>query len=528
MSGLAEQLVELPPLLASHVRLTLISLAIGAGISLPLGVAATRRPRVEAIALAVASVLQTIPGLALLALMVPLLGFLGTVLAGLGLPEPPSIGLLPAVLALSLYSVLPMLRNTVTGIAGVDPAMREAARGVGMSPWEVLWQVEIPLAAPTIVAGIRTATVWVVGMATLATPVGAESLGNPIFAGLQMRHLEAVLVGSLAAAALALVLDGLVRSLEVGIQTRSGPRSGLAVAGVLVLALWSSGIGRGAGGDTEFELVLGSKRFTEQFVLAEILAQVAAEEPGVRVRRVPSLGSTVAFDGVVTGDVDVYVEYSGTVWATILGRGGLGVVDREAVLSEVEARLRDEYGITVLASLGFENTYALAMRGDRAEALDIRTVSDLVAHAGGLSIAGDYVFFERPEWRALEAQYGLAFAEQRAMDSTLMYEALVAESVDVISAYSTDGRIAAYGLRLLEDDRGVIPPYDAIVLGGARLAREAPGLVARLEALSGTIDGDAMRRMNAAVDLDGVSPARAAAEWLGHRRAASARAASGR
>lgn len=516
MSALAEQWAELPRYAAGHVELTLLALAIGIALSLPLGIAATRRPRLETWALGVASVLQTVPGLALLALMVPLLGFVGTGLGKLGWPAPPSIGFLPAVIALSLYSVLPMLRNTVIGIAGVDPALIEAARGVGMNPREVLWQVELPLALPTIVAGIRTATVWVVGMATLATPVGGVSLGNPIFAGLQTRNLAAVVVGSLAAAALALVLDGLARLFEIGLARRSRTRLAIPVLAVLALGGWA--VGLGAAGHTAsrapLEIRIGSKPFTEQFILAEILGQVLEEDPHVRVERVPSLGSTVAFDGLVSGDLDLYVDYTGTLWSTILKRD-MSNETRADVLRELRARLPRDYGVEILASLGFENTYCLAMREQDAEALHIVRISDLVARAGKMEILGDYEFFERPEWAAIESRYGLHFGVERAMDSALMYEALRAGSGDVISAYSTDGRIAAYGLRVLEDDLAVVPPYDAVILASARFATEAPDtLLARLRGLEGRIPAAAMRRMNSGVDLEGRTPAAVARAWL--------------
>ncbi len=524
MNALAEQLAELPRYAASHLELTLVALALGTLVSLPLGVVATRRPRVEAFALGVASVLQTIPALALLALMVPLFGLLGAGLVGLGLPAPPTIGFLPAVVALALYSVLPMLRNTVTGIAGVDPALREAARGVGMDPRQVLLQVELPLAWPTIVAGIRTATVWVVGMATLATPVGGTSLGNPIFAGLQTRNLSAVLVGSFAAALLALVLDGLIRGIERGLRERSRARTtvalgllGLLLAGALVVPRLA---GAGSGSDATAPIRIGSKTFTEQYVLAEILAGVlsrAARQAGtdelLAVERVPSLGSTVAFDALVEGDLDLYVDYSGTLWATILRESGSGA-GRESVLREVEARLARDYGIELLAALGFENTYALALREADAAAWELRTISDLAPHAPRLEMLGDYEFFERPEWRALRDRYALAFAGRRAMDSTLMYEALRSGGGDVISAYSTDGRIAAYGLRVLVDDREVIPPYDAVVLARPGFSRARPGLANALRALEGRLSAELMRTLNAGVDLAGETPEAVAAAWL--------------
>ncbi len=516
MSGLAEQWADLPPYLAAHVRLTLLSLAIGLAASLPLGIAAARRPGLERAVLGVASVVQTIPGLALLALMVPLLGALGPAATSLGLTAPPSIGFLPAVIALSLYSVLPMLRNTVTGLAGVDPALREAARGVGMSPREVLLQVELPLALPTIVAGVRTATVWVVGTATLATPVGAASLGNPIFAGLQTRNVAAVLVGSAAAAGLAILLDSLVRMLELGLTRRSRASIATALIGLVAIGLGASArwqTGTEAADAHRVEVVVGAKAFTEQYVLAELIRGVLERDGAARVRPVSSLGSTVAFDGLVSGSLDVYVDYTGTIWATILHRDTQGV-ERESVLREVRARLETDYGVHLLAPLGFENTYALAMRRDRAEALGVRRISDLRARASELEIAGDVEFFERAEWESIVSRYGLAFAATRGMDAALMYEAVRQGSVDVIGAYSTDGRIAAFDLVVLEDDLRVIPPYDAIVIGSDRLVTETPALAERLRALAGTIDAAAMRGLNASVDLEGRSPAEVARAWL--------------
>ncbi|MFK7897475.1 MAG: ABC transporter permease/substrate-binding protein [Myxococcota bacterium] len=519
MNAILSEMAALPELVAAHLQLTLLALFAGLAISLPLGILASRKPRLEAVSLAGASVLQTIPGLALLALMVPLLGALGLGLARLGLPAPPTIGFLPAVLALSLYSVLPMLRNTVTGIAGVSPALREAARGVGMKPSEVLLQVELPLALPTIVAGVRTATVWVVGMATLATPVGGTSLGNPIFAGLQTRNFPAVIAGSLAAAGLAVFLDLLVRRIELGLTQRSrraliGPFLvlGLLFAGSFFPLL---GAGRGgANGEAVSTIRIGSKTFTEQYILAELIGEVLREaDPTLEIQNVPSLGSTVAFDALASGDLDLYVDYTGTLWATILKAKRAGE-SRGEILARVRESLARDHQVHLVAALGFENTYALAMRRADAEQKNLRRISDLVAHAGKLEILGDYEFFERPEWTALVSSYGFAFQGERAMDSSLMYEALKSGQGDVISAYSTDGRIEAYDLTVLEDDRAVIPPYDAVILVSARLRNESPVLVRRLEMLTDAIPAAAMRRMNAAVDLGGRGAREVALEWV--------------
>ncbi|MEM7409066.1 MAG: ABC transporter permease/substrate-binding protein [Myxococcota bacterium] len=507
---MSEQLALLPGYLAAHLQLVLLALGVGTSVSVPLGIAIHRQPRWEPGVLGVASVIQTIPSLALLAVMVPLFAGLGAALAGTGL-EIRGIGFLPAAVALTLYSLLPILRNTVTGLAGVDPDVREAARGVGMTASQQLWQVELPLALPVIVAGLRTAAVWVVGTATLSTPIGATSLGNYIFSGLATRNDAAIWLGCIAAAGLALVLDLAIRWIERGARER---RRGFVLAGAAgLLALVGFVLAHGALGDaSERPLRIGSKSFTEQYILAEVLAQELAAT-GVDTEAVPSLGSTVAFDALASGDLDVYVDYSGTLWATILKRE-TGAASRAEVLREVTDYLANEHGIGVAAALGFENTYALAMRRADAEALGLSQLSALSRHTPRLSIGGDYEFFARAEWRDLVTRYGFAFEEERSMDPALMYDAVAAGEVDVISAFSTDGRIAALDLAVLADDRGVIPPYDALVLVGARLQREHPEALARLEALAGRIDAATMQRLNHAVDADGRAPGEVARAFL--------------
>jgi osmoprotectant transport system permease protein len=513
----SDQLALLPGYLAAHLELTLAALALGIAISVPLGIWATRHPRAESIVLGVAGVIQTIPSLAFLAVMVPLLAGLGAIATrvfGVGVP---SIGYLPALIGLTLYSLLPILRNTVTGIRGVDPAVVEAARGVGMTPAEQLRLVELPLAWPVIVAGLRTATVWVVGIATLSTPIGAPSLGNYIFSGLQTRNLTAVLIGCVAAAGLALVLDGLVHVLEIGVQRRRRDLAAgaLAILAALTFATAASAL-RDRLGATVRPIAIGAKTFTEQYILSEVVAAEIARATHRPTHVISSLGSTVAFDALVAGSLDLYVDYTGTIWATIMKRSDVPP-DPAVVLAEVSRYLTDTHGITLVAALGFENAYALAMRDEAAGRLGITTISDLAAHAPTLVMAGDYEFFSRPEWAALARTYGLAFRDRRSMDASLMYTAAASAQVDVISAFSTDGRIAALGLTVLQDDRHVIPPYDAVLLASARLTREAPDVLAALRPLAGAIGPDTMRHLNAAVDQDGESPAAVARAFVAAR-----------
>lgn len=503
---MSEQLALLPALLTAHLQLTLSALLFGVSISVPLGILVSRYRRLEAPVLGAVGVVQTIPGLALLAGMVPLLAMAGLT----------SIGFLPAFIGLLLYSLLPMLRNTVTGLATVDPACIEAARGVGMTRSQQLLRVELPLAMPVIIAGVRTATVWTVGTAPLSTPIGAPSLGNYIFSGLQTRNDGAVLLGCIACALLALLLDGLVRCIDIGWTRRRRALVALPIASFALLYAYAGfTFARDLRASDDPDVRIGAKTFTEQYILAEILAQEIRRATGREVRIVQSLGSTVAFDALRTGEIDLYVEYSGTVWATLMKQAG-SPPDRAEVGRRVEEFLRREHDIGVSGALGFENAYALAMRRERAAALGIRRIGDLTPIAPRLSIGADYEFFDRVEWRTLRERYGLQFASQRSMDPSLMYTALDQGEVDVISAFSSDGRIAALDLVLLEDDRGAVPPYDALILTSPRLPARAPDVVAALERLVDRIDAEAMRRMNQAVDQDGRSPAEVAREyWAG-------------
>ena len=494
---MSEQLALLPEYLTAHIQLTLVALLLSTAFSLPLGIAVTRARWLEQPALGLAGVIQTVPSLALLAIMVP-------ILAGLELP---SIGFLPAIIGLTLYGVLPILRNTVTGIAGVDPAIKEAARGVGMTPWQQLARVELPLAMPVIVAGIRTATVWIVGIATLSTPVGATSLGNYIFSGLQTRNYTAVFVGCVAAAALALVLDGLVRAAGTAVRLRQRRRLAVAAVAIgLVYAFAAVSLLAPMLGNRERPIVIGAKTFTEQYILSAILSTWIEQEMGRPTTLIQSLGSIVAFDALVAGDIDLYVDYSGTLWANEMDRGE-ETASRAEVLAEVEQFLDEQHGVTLVARLGFENSYALAVRASDAQRLDLRRISDLQPYAPSLVMGGDYEFFARPEWYAVRDTYELEFADLRTMDSTLMYQAAAQRTVDVISAFSSDGRIEAYDLVVLDDDRGAIPPYDAVVLVSRRLSEKAPTVVEALGRLNDRITVERMRGMNLAVDEVGEAPA---------------------
>jgi osmoprotectant transport system permease protein len=486
----------LPGYLSQHVLLSVCALVIGFSISLPLAVVASRSAAVRWPALLGASLIQTIPSLALLALFYPLLlaiSALSKTWFGHGFQ---ALGFAPSLMALILYSMLPILRNGVAGILGVDPAAVEAARGMGMTGTQRLMRVELPLAAPFIMAGVRTAAVWTIGAATLSTPVGQTSLGNYIFAGLQTENWVYVLFGCAAAAILALSADQLLGLIESGLARRAPWRIwtgalGLVVGAGLALSPLAAAPGRAT-------YVVGAKNFSEQYILAELMAS-RLEAAGAHVGRKEDLGSATAYRALAAGEIDVYVDYSGTLWTNVLKR--TDNPGRAAVLAQLTTDLKRRDGVVVLGALGFENAYALTMRPDRARSLGIASIADLAQRAGALKLGADLEFLSRPEWAAIRNAYGLKFAALTSYQPTFMYRALEGGEADVISAFSSDGRIAADHLLVLSDPRRAIPPYDAVILISPKRAHDRR-LAGALSPLIGAIPVDAMRAANFSVDRD--------------------------
>ena len=383
-----------------------------------------------------------------------------------------------------------------------------------MTPRQSLSMVELPLALPVIMAGIRTAAVWVIGTATLSTPIGQTSLGNYIFTGLQTQNWVFVLFGCVAAALLG--AGGRSTAGADGIRRRQraaagASRSAPSASCCLLAASFLPSLARPSA-----DYIVGAKPFSEQYVLAALIQQRLSDS-GLSAGRRDGLGSGVIFDALKANEIDVYVEYTGTIWANQMGRSD--IKSRDEVLREVTAWLKERHGITVAGGLGFENAYALAMSAQRAKALGVRSIADLARHAPTLTIAGDYEFFGRPEWAAIRSAYGLKFRNERTMQPEFMYPAAEAGEVDVIAGYTSDGRIARHGLVVLDDPRQAIPPYDAIMLAGAE-ARERSRHARRVAAAGRRHRRDADARGEPARDRGGDVARGRGALALGRDRAA--------
>lgn len=492
---------ELATLVAQHVLLVLLSTLIAIAIGVPLGIVAARRPRLSAPLVGFANLVQTVPSLAMFGFLLPL-------------PLVGGVGSRTAIFVLILYGLLPIVRTTIAGLTGIQPSVREAGLAMGMTARQLLRQVELPLALPSIVAGVRVAAVVGVGSATIAAAIGAGGLGEYIYRGLAMVDSTVILAGAIPAALLALTVDGSLLWLERRLVARrrgGSPRRRLAAAAVLVLvALALSGLGTLR---PDADIVVGSKNFTEQLILGEIVAQ-AIERRGLTVQRRLNMGGTLICERALTsGDIDLYVEYTGTALTAIFHEPP--ATDPGAVLATV----RDRYartGRTVLAPLGFNNTFAILVRGKDARALGLRTIEDAARAAPAWRAGFGYEFLERPDgFAGLAATYGLRFAEPpRVMELSLTYRALASGQVDLIAGDQTAGLISALDLVALEDNRQYFPPYDAVPVARSDALLRHPEVRAALQALAGRLAAEDMRAMNHAADAGRQHPADIAREFL--------------
>lgn len=482
---LASNRAELLARLSEHIVLVAVSTLIAAAIGIPLGILAARRPVLARPLVGLANLAQTIPSLALFGFLIPL-------------PLIGGIGTRTALVALTVYAVLPIVRTTIAGLNGIDRAVLECAVAMGMTPRQMLRTVELPLAAPSILAGVRVATVVGVGTATIASAIGAGGLGDYIFRGLAMVDPVVILAGALPAALLALTADGLlaVASRSIGGHRASATQRIAMIAAALALVAVFAASYRGGTGAA---IVVGSKNFTEQIILGELLAQTIERHTGLGVERRFNLGGTlVADEALRRGDIDVYVEYTGTALTALFNEP---VGDPATVLDRVRERYADG-GITMAAGLGFNNTFAILVRSSAAAEHGLVRVSDLARVAPQWRAGFGYEFLERPDgFAGLSRAYGLRFRDApRVMDLNLIYRALAAGEIDVTAGDATSGLIEALDLTHLEDDRAYFPPYDAVpVVHSATLLRY-PQLADALRLLEGRISAEDMRRMNHQVD----------------------------
>jgi osmoprotectant transport system permease protein len=500
---------ELLTLTFEHLFLVVVSTGIAILIGVPLGILLTRKPSLSKPVLGFANIMQTVPSLALFGFLIPLNIYLFHVKIVGG------IGARTAIVALVLYALLPIIRNTFTGISSVDPAIRDAGRGMGMTDRQLLFQVELPLALGVIIAGVRVATVICVGTATIAAAIDAGGLGRYIFRGLRANDNVLILAGAVPAALIAMGADLALGYVERTIQFSS------AVKAKSRRLLWSSVVGLLAflgvayffAGKSAGRIAVGSKDFTEQVILGEILAQAIEGKTGLPVVRRFDLGGNLAHEALVAGEIDLYVEYTGTALLAILKSPPL--TDPPEVLRRVKSEYAHRFNLEWTEPLGFNNTFAILVRGEDAKKFNLKTISDAAKVSAQWRAGFGQDFMSRADgYPGFARTYGFHFEETREMDLSLTYRALVDKQVDLIAGNSTDGLISRYGLVQLEDDRHYFPPYDAVPVVRQVTLEAHPEIGTALKQLGGILTVDEMRKLNYAVDGEKRQPRDVAQEFL--------------
>jgi Periplasmic glycine betaine/choline-binding (lipo)protein of an ABC-type transport system (osmoprotectant binding protein) len=505
---LKQNWLELLTLTREHIFLVFLSTGFAILVGVPVGIMLTRIRSLQTPILGFANIMQTVPSLALFGLLIPI-PFIG------------GIGAKTAIIALALYALLPVIRNTVTGILGIDPKIREAATAMGMTDGQILRMVELPLAMPVILTGIRVAVVICVGVATVAAAVGAGGLGTYIFRGLRQNDNNLLLAGALASALLALLLDFALGQFEKSYAVTERANIGRrrffagAVAAVLVAVIgfgFISNLGSGSSksGTQDRKITVGSKDFTESVILAEILAQML-EKRGVVVTRRFELGGNLPHDALLAKEIDVYPEYTGTAYTAILKHPP--VTDPKTVYDQTKAEYTDKFNLIVSPPLGFANDFAILIRGDVARKNNLKTISDAVPLAKSWQAGFGQDFMSRADgYPGFVKAYNLNFAKQpREMDLSLIDPALASGQLDIIAGAATDGLIPALDLFQLQDDKHYFPPYQAVFIARSDASET---LRETLDKLNNAISTEEMRKMNYAVDGSKHSPKEVAADWI--------------
>jgi len=496
---------EILRLSGEHLILVIIAMIVAIAIGIPLGILITRHPRFASLVLGLANALQTIPSLAIFGFLISV-PFLG------------GIGKTPAIVALTLYALLPIIRNTYIGIENIDPAVREAGRGMGMTDWQLLTQVELPLAAGVILAGVRIATVISVGIATIAAAIGGGGLGVFIFRGISTVNNQLILAGAVPAALMALAADFGLGLLEKKITQQKIKRSQfnrrLTIVGMVAISIITAIVTISLQ-QTPAKIIIGSKNFTEQLILGELLAQQIENHTNLQVDRRFNLGGTfVCHEAVKTGQISAYVEYTGTALTAVLKQAPM--TDALTVYQQVKQNYAENFQLEIMPSLGFNNTFAITIRGEEARRLNLKTISEAAPYSRQWQAGFGYEFLERADgYAGLAKTYGLKFDKPpQQMEIGLMYQALANKKVDIIAGNSTDGLIPILDLFILEDDKKYFPPYEAVPVVNQAVLRKYPEVRGAIAQLAGLVSNQDMQKMNYQVDSQSLPVETVVRDWL--------------
>lgn len=496
-----------------HIKLTAIAVGFAILIGVPLGIIISYVKKLNKPVLGTANVIQAIPSMALLGFAIPFLG----------------IGTLPAVVMVILYSLLPIIKNTYIGIESIDPQTLESAKGIGLTKFQILFKIQIPLALPVIMAGVRISAVSAVGLMTMAAFIGAGGLGFLVFSGIRTVNNNQILGGAIPACILALFVDfffGIIEKLvtPISLQKTKGNKEMLlkkrnrqklvvsSTAIILVAIFVVTGVL--SKNTNEKVITIASKDFTEQHILVHMVSDLIEDKTDISVDRKINLGGTqVIFSSLKSGDIDMYFEYTGTAYGDTLKYPPK--TDMEEVYNTVKKEFKEKFDIEVLKQMGFNNTYVLAVTKETAAKYNLKTISDLKSVASNLSAGTTFEFLNREDGLpGIMKFYNFKFKNTIGLDSSPRYLSLVNKETDVVDAFSTDGLLKKFELVTLEDDKKFFPPYYAIPVIKSDVLDKYPEVQQIVEDLGDILTNEIMMELNYKVDELQMEPEDVAKEFL--------------
>ena len=494
-------------LILEHLFIVLAASILSVCIGLPLGILAYVFPKARKAILWVVDLLQTIPALALLGIIM--------VFIGAGKPT--------VIAGITLYSLLPIVRNTCLGLQEVDPGVKEAARGMGMSKAYRVLRVEFPLALPTVFTGIRIAVVSAIGTAVFAAFVGGGGLGGIITRAIRIQNMGLLLAGTGALMVIAVVLDLLMGRFEEMVRkSRGGSRKlWLPVAAVLLAFVLLLPYGLKSTGENELLLYDGD--YSETQIIHHMVKMLVEDKTDLTVTIQDQMSQVNNFNALV-GDnhsCDLMISYDGTLLTTFLHLDTADVPEGVSIYDYANQVSGERHDVRLLEKLGFDNTYAIAVPQSIAEEYGLETVSDLVPVADQLVFGAEHEFFTLEgsmKYGPFTEFYGLKFKSTAPVDVSLKYSAIQQGSFDVTEVYATDGLNRKAGLKVLEDDRSFFPDYNGALLVREdtfeRFADTAPDLEEVLNLLARQIANEDMVEMTYQVDVLGRTVDDVAREFL--------------
>lgn len=502
---------KIADLFFEHIYLTTIAVLLAIIVGIPLGILISDLPKIKKTTIGVANIIQSVPSMALLGFMIPFLG----------------IGQIPAIIAVFLYSLLPIIKNTNAGISSINPQIIEAANGIGLTKIQILYKIKFPLALPVIMSGVRVAAVTAVGLMTIAAFIGAGGLGYLIFLGIRTVNTSQMLAGAIPACFLALLVDFILSTLEdlitpINLQKEKSNKlkkihfpKKIIIFIIMVFSVFVFFFKfYKTNQNNNKTLVIASKDYTEQTILSNLAAIYIENNTDIKVDRKFDLGGTkIIFPALKNGNIDMYFEYTGTAYADTLAYEPIN--DINEVYKVVKNDFKNKFNIEVLGLTKFNNTYTLAVRKDTADKYKLKTISDLAKVAKDLSFGTTFVFTNRKDGLpGLEKKYNFKAKSVITLDGAPRYIALNNHDVDIIDAFSTDGLLKKFNLVILEDDLNFFPPYYVAPIIRTEALEKFPEIVPLLDKLVSLLTNEVMTELNYSVDELRKSPEEVAREFL--------------